>query len=69
MNHMLQYLPEPDFSSCSQEELLFAVLKEMHQTNFLECYYKRFERSGIVLTKWNERSQQIAKEEMEKWNT
>ena len=66
---MLQSLPEPDFRSCSQEELLFAVLKEMHQTNFLECYYKRFERSGIVLTKWNERSQQIAKEEMEKWNT
>lgn len=66
---MLQSLPEPDFSSCSQEELLFAVLKEMHQTNFLECYYKRFERSGIILTKWNERSQQIAKEEMEKWNT
>ena len=66
---MLQSLPEPDFSSCSQEELLFAVLKEMHQTNFLECYYKRFERTGIILTKWNERSQQIAKEEMEKWNT
>ena len=66
---MLQSLPEPDFSSCSQEELLFAALKEMHQTNFLECYYKRFERTGIILTKWNERSQQIAKEEMEKWNT
>ena len=66
---MLQSLPEPDFSSCSQEELLFAVLKEMHQTNFLECYYKRFERSNLIITKWNERSQQIAKEEMEKWNT
>mgnify|MGYP003584976883 CR=1 FL=1 len=66
---MLQSLPEPDFSSCSQEELLFAVLKEMHQTNFLECYHKRFERTGIILTKWNERSQQIAKEEMEKWST
>lgn len=66
---MLQSLPELDFSSCSQEELLFAVLKEMHQTNFLECYYKRFERTGIILTKWNERSQQIAKEEMGKWNT
>lgn len=69
MNNMLQSLPEPDFSNCAQEELLFAVLKEMHQTNFLECYYKRFERTGIILTKWNERSQQIAKEEMEKWNT
>ena len=66
---MLQCLPEPDFSNCSQEELLFAVLKEMHQTNFLECYYKRFERSNLILTKWNERSQQIYKEEMEKWNT
>ena len=66
---MLESLPEPDFRSCSQEELLFAVLKEMHQTNFLECYYKRFERSNLIITKWNERSQQIYKEEMEKWNT
>lgn len=59
---MLQSLPEPDFSSCSQEELLFAVLKEMHQTNFLECYYKRFERAGIIITKWNERTMQLAGE-------
>ena len=56
---MLQCLPEPDFSNCSQEELLFAVLKEMHQTNFLECYYKRFERSGIIIDLWNKRSMEI----------
>ena len=63
---MLQCLPEPDFSSCSQEELLFAVLKEMHQTNFLECYYKRFERSSLIITKWNERTMQLAGEV--EWN-
>ena len=63
---MLQCLPEPDFSNCSQEELLFAVLKEMHQTNFLECYYKRFERSGLIITKWNERKMQLAGEV--EWN-
>lgn len=59
---MLQCLPEPDFSNCSQEELLFAVLKEMHQTNFLECYYKRFERSSLIITKWNEHTMQLAGE-------
>lgn len=59
---MLQCLPEPDFSNCYQEDLLFAVLKEMHQTNFLECYYKRFERSSLIITKWNERTMQLAGE-------
>ena len=59
---MLQSLPEPDFSNCSQEELTYAVLKEMHQTNFLECYYKRFERSSLIITKWNERTMQLAGE-------
>ena len=63
---MQQSLPEPDFSSCSQEELLFAVLKEMHQTNFLECYYKRFERTSLIITKWNERTMQLAGEV--EWN-
>lgn len=68
--HYSPSLPAPDFSAAKDaNDLMFQVLKEMHQTNFLECYYKRFERSGIILTKWNERSQQIAKEEMEKWNT
>ena len=56
---MLQSLPEPDFSNCSQEELLFAVLKEMHQTNFLECYYKRFDRISLIIDLWNKRSMEI----------
>ena len=68
--HYSPSLPAPDFSAAKDaNDLMFQVLKEMHQTNFLECYYKRFERSNLIITKWNERSQQIANEEMEKWNT
>lgn len=59
---MLQSLPEPDFSRCSKEELIHAVLKEMHQTNFLENYGDRFERCSLIITKWNERSTEIYNE-------
>ena len=56
---MLQSLPEPDFSNISDEDLFFEVLREMHLTNFLESYYKRIERSGSIITKWNQRTIQL----------
>ncbi len=56
-------LSTPDFSSAKDaNDLMFQVLKEMHQTNFLECYYERFERSSLIITKWNERTMQLAGE-------
>lgn len=54
---MLQSLPEPDFSSCQDSNsLMFAVLKEMQQTNYLECYYERYDRIGLIIKLWNKRS-------------
>lgn len=60
----MHYSPElttPDFSNCQDSNsLMFAVLKEMQQTNFLECYYDRFERIGLIIDLWNKRSREIA---------
>lgn len=65
--HYSPSLPTPDFSAAKDaNDLMFQVLKEMHQTNFLECYYDRFERSGMIITKWNERTMQLAGEV--EWN-
>lgn len=55
-------LPEPDFSETTEDNLMFEVMKEMHQTNFLENYYDRFERCSLIITKWNERSTEIYNE-------
>lgn len=58
--HYSPILPPPDFSSTKDaNDLMFQVLKEMHQTNFLECYYDRFVRSGIIIDLWNKRSMEI----------
>lgn len=65
--HYSPPLPAPDFSNAKDaNDLMFQVLKEMQQTNYLECYYKRFERTSLIITKWNERTMQIAGEV--EWN-
>lgn len=55
-------LPEPSFKEVPEKELLYEVLSEMHQTIYLECYYERSVRVQEIISKWNERSQEIAKE-------
>ena len=58
--HYSPPLPAPDFSSAKDaNDLLFQVLKEMHQTNFLECYYKRFDRISLIIDLWNKRSMEM----------
>jgi hypothetical protein len=59
----MHYSPElaiPDFSSCQDSNsLMFAVLKEMQQTNYLECYYDRFDRASLIIDLWNKRSMEM----------
>lgn len=59
----MHYSPElttPDFSGCHDSiSLMFAVLKEMQQTNYIECYYQRFDRIGLIINLWNKRSMEI----------
>lgn len=59
---MVQSLPSPSFKEVPEKELLYEVLSEMHQTIYLDCYYERATRVQEIITKWNERSQEIAKE-------
>lgn len=50
----------PDFSKITdRNELMFQVLKEMQQTNFLECYYERYDRISLIINLWNKRSLEI----------
>jgi hypothetical protein len=59
--HYSPTLDSPDFSSCQDSNsLMSAVLKEMQQTNFLECYYDRFNRINLIIELWNNRSMEIA---------
>ena len=55
-------LPEPDFSKTTEDNLMFEVMKEMHQTNFLENYYDRFERCREIIKRWTERTTEIYNE-------
>ena len=58
--HYSPTLPAPDFSNITdRNELMFQVLKEMQQTNFLECYYERFDRIGLIIDLWNKRSMEM----------
>lgn len=61
----MHYSPElstPDFSHCQDSSgLMFAVLKEMQQTNYLECYYDRFERIAVIHEMWNKRIMELSK--------
>lgn len=53
-------LSTPDFSNITdRNDLMFQVLKEMQQTNFLECYYERYDRIGLIIKLWNKRSLEI----------
>lgn len=57
---MLNELPPPDFSShTTLDELQFAVLAEMHQTNFLGDYFERQDRCVMILGGWVKRTQEI----------
>ena len=48
--HYSPSLPTPDFSTAKDaNDLMFQVLKEMHQTNFMECYYERFARISLII--------------------
>ena len=58
--HYSPSLPPPDFSSAKDaNDLMFQVLKEMQQTNFLECYYARFDRISLIIDLWNKRSMEM----------
>lgn len=58
--HYSPSLPAPDFSNAKdQNDLMFRVLKEMHQTNYLECYYERFDRCSLIIDLWNKRSMEM----------
>ena len=58
--HYSPSLPTPDFSSAKDaNDLMFQVLKEMHQTNFLECYYERFDRASLIIDLWNKRNMEM----------
>lgn len=58
--HRSSSLPTPDFSNITdRNELMFQVLKEMQQTNFLGCYYERYDRIGLIIKLWNKRSLEI----------
>ena len=53
-------LSTPDFSNITdRNDLMFQVLKEMQQTNFLECYYERYDRISLIINLWNKRSLEI----------
>lgn len=59
--HYSPKLSAPDFSNTTdRNELMFQVLKEMQQTNFLECYYERYDRIGLIIKLWNKRSLEIS---------
>lgn len=59
MHHNSQ-LSAPDFSKVTdRNELMFQVLKEMQQTNFLDCYYERYDRISLIINLWNKRSLEI----------
>lgn len=67
---MLDSLPEPDFNHCTTiNNLLYEVIKQMRETNYLENYLDRTERIGKIIELWGERSNQIFEEEMEQWNS
>ena len=58
--HYSPKLSTPDFSSAKDANgLMFQVLKEMHQTNYLECYYERFDRCSIIIDLWAKRSMEM----------
>ena len=58
--HYSPTLPTPNFSSAKDaNDLMFQVLKEMHQTNFLESYYERFDRCSLIIDLWTKRSMEI----------
>lgn len=58
--HYSPTLDSPDFSSCQDSNsLMFQVLKEMQQTNYLECYYDRFDRASLIIDLWNKRSMEM----------
>lgn len=58
--HYSPSLPTPDFSSAKDaNDLMFQVLKEMQQTNFMECYYERFARISLIIDLWNKRSMEM----------
>lgn len=58
--HYSPSLPPPDFSNAKDaNDLMFQALKEMHQTNFLECYYERFDRASLIIDLWTKRSMEM----------
>lgn len=65
---MIDSLPPPDFSNVLEEALITEVLKEIHLTIYLENYYRRLSRVQEIITAWDVRSTQIAKEREELWN-
>ena len=67
---MLQSLPDPNFDSCKTiNDLLYEVISEMRQTNYLDDYFGRTDRTAKIIELWGKRSGEIFQEEVERWNT
>lgn len=67
---MLDSLPEPTFESCKTVyDLLYEVISEMRQTNYLDDYFDRTDRTAKIIDLWGKRSGEIFQEEIGRWNT